>query len=111
MRMWMVNPRLMCRRHLLGEHVETHMLLGSLAKGRSIAGHVARGQLEPRNAIKRHDRLARELSRRGYDHKSPARADVALPINGSVDRSKSLADLTKRCAECRATFTRATQGA
>ena len=25
MRMWMVNPRIMCRQHLLGEHVEIHM--------------------------------------------------------------------------------------
>ena len=22
MRMWMVNPKIMCRKHLLGEHVE-----------------------------------------------------------------------------------------
>jgi hypothetical protein len=30
MRMWMVPPKVMCRKHLLGEHVEIHMLAGSL---------------------------------------------------------------------------------
>jgi hypothetical protein len=28
MRMWMVNPRIMCGNHLLGEHLETHMFYG-----------------------------------------------------------------------------------
>ena len=30
MRMWMVNPGFMCNKHLLGEHVECHMLVGHL---------------------------------------------------------------------------------
>ena len=25
MRMWMVNPKMMCNKHLLGEHVELHL--------------------------------------------------------------------------------------
>jgi len=29
--MWMTPPAGMCRKHLLGEHVELHMLLGQLA--------------------------------------------------------------------------------
>ena len=36
MRMWLVPPSHMCRKHLLGEHVELHMLLGTLKKGKSI---------------------------------------------------------------------------
>lgn len=38
MRMWNINPRYMCRKHLLGEHVETHMLVGSLRKEKSVQG-------------------------------------------------------------------------
>ena len=34
MRMWMLPPAGMCRKHLLGEHVELHMLLGSLRRGK-----------------------------------------------------------------------------
>lgn len=38
MRMWMVDPATMCDRHLLGEHAEIHMAIGTIAKGRSVAG-------------------------------------------------------------------------
>ena len=38
MRMWMLPPECMCRKHLLGEHVELHMLLGSMRRGKSIEG-------------------------------------------------------------------------
>ena len=32
MRQWMVDPRLLCRKHLLGEHVENHMFIGTLKR-------------------------------------------------------------------------------
>lgn len=38
MRMWMLPPETMCRKHLLGEHVELHMLLGSLRRGKTLTG-------------------------------------------------------------------------
>ena len=38
MRMWMVPPSKMCRQHLLGEHVEIHMLVGTMRKGKSMQG-------------------------------------------------------------------------
>lgn len=41
MRMWMLPPETMCRKHLLGEHVELHMLLGSLRRGKNIDGFLA----------------------------------------------------------------------
>lgn len=34
MRMWVVNPKILCRKHLLGEHVELHMATGHLQRGR-----------------------------------------------------------------------------
>ena len=33
MRMWLVNPALLCRQHLLGEHVEMHMFAGHILEG------------------------------------------------------------------------------
>lgn len=45
MRMWMVDPATMCDRHLLGEHAEIHMAIGTIAKGRSVAGRVEHGLL------------------------------------------------------------------
>ena len=36
MRMWNVDPKLMCNKHLLGEHVEMHMFFGTIQKGISM---------------------------------------------------------------------------
>ena len=44
--MWMVEPKKMCRKHLMGEHVEIHMLIGSMRKGKSIKGFIDNGLLE-----------------------------------------------------------------
>ena len=101
--MWMVEPSLMCRKHLLGEHVETHMLAGSLLRGRSVQGFLERGLLEPQNVHTRHAVLAAEMARRGYKHASQLPAAVPLP-KGCVDRAASLKELHRRCAECAARF-------
>lgn len=109
MRMWMVPPELMCRRHLLGEHAETHMFLGTLQKGRSVAGFLSRGLLEPASLKMRHDGLAAEMEARGYRHLSPmvgeivkkavstlSQADIAV----QVDSKKAIVELCSRCKEC-----------
>lgn len=106
MRMWMVDPGLMCRQHLLGEHVELHMLCGCLSKKKSIRGYIERGQLEPQSIEERHRELVAEMERRGYNHDSPL--DVPdtsyLPdtiLRGRVNSSKSLKELQARCEQCR----------
>ena len=100
MRMWMVDPRRMCSQHLLGEHVELHMLVGSLRKGRSLAGFVANGLIEVHSVRARHAQLVREMRRRGYQHRSPLPRFTARRL-GRVVRTRSLADLLQRCAACR----------
>ena len=45
MRMWMVNPKVLCMQHLLWEHNELHKHLPSFMKKHSIAGRY--GQIEP----------------------------------------------------------------
>ena len=103
MRMWMVDPRLMCDQHLLGEHVETHMFVGTIQKGISVRGYLEGGFLEPQKLWERHDVLAREMERRGMRHKSPlTRCDVSDLGDHKVDASASLLELTRRCASCRA---------
>ena len=100
MRMWMVNPRLMCRRHLLGEHVELHMLAASVRRGTSLSGYIEKRLVEVHNIGVRHEKLVKELERRGYHHRSP------LPVfrarrAGRVDRGGNLWELAARCAQCR----------
>lgn len=102
MRMWMVDPRMMCRKHLLGEHVEIHMLAGALLRGKSIAGFTAKNLLEPHSARTRHTALAAEMLRRGYRHASPLPTFPA--VSGLVNRLAALRDLTSRCKDCAASL-------
>ena len=93
MRMWMVDPKKMCRKHLLGEHVEIHMMAGTLLKGRSIDGFLERGLLEPQSARKRHDALAAEMQARGYNHASPLPLFPRYKCLGRVVQERSEAEL------------------
>lgn len=101
----MVDPALMCRQHLLGEHYEIHKMLGSLrGDGKWARRLTDRGFLEPQNTVRRHDKIAKEMVNRGYNHNSPIIIDVDLPL-GNVDVEKSLRDLAERCGDCRARLT------
>lgn len=105
MRMWMVPPEMMCDQHLLGEHVEIHMLAGTLARKRSIDGFIAKGLLEPASMQARHEALVREMEQRGFRHKSPLPdSDLGyLPKDARearVDAEAAAADLRARCGRC-----------
>ena len=102
MRMWMTDPTGMCRKHLLGEHVEIHMLAGTLDRGKSIQGHLDRGQLEPQNMRRRHAALVKEMKRRGYKHRSPLSCSATAIPKGRVDVKASERELVSRCPDCRA---------
>jgi hypothetical protein len=90
----------MCRQHLLGEHVELHMIVGSALRGRSLAGFVAGGLIETGSLRERHEDLSAEMGRRGYSHRSPLPA-VSLEPAGSVPRVAARAELARRCPACR----------
>lgn len=106
MRMWLVDPRIMCRQHLLGEHVELHMLIGSLRKGTSVQGYIDDGLVDLLQIKSRHDELVVEMKRRGYNHKSPTKAyktQVRKRYHrntGSVDTVANVRELARRCDEC-----------
>ena len=36
MRMWMIDPTMLCTKHLLGEHVELHMFVGTINKNKKL---------------------------------------------------------------------------
>lgn len=107
MRMWMVRPDVMCDRHLLGEHVELHMVVGALEKGyeRSIMGLVNANLLELEMIEARHEALVVEMTERGMNHQSPLRAPEQLwelPRWGVVCIEDSMRELWRRCLHCRA---------
>lgn len=110
MRMWNVDPKLLCRKHLLGEHLECHMFYGTLKKGISVEGYLCKGLLEIHNLEKRHDELAKEMSRRGYKHHTPWPEEKVgigcryqpYEINcGKVNTEENIKTLKERCPECR----------
>ncbi len=101
MRQWSVNPEMLCRKHLLGEHVEHHMFVGSIKRGFSVEGYLRDGFLEPHTLKARHDEVAQEMLRRGYNHKSPLpNVSVSHLRNGKIDVVRNIEDLRARCKEC-----------
>lgn len=109
MRMWMVDPRILCDKHLLGEHVETHMFAGSILKGTSMRGYLEAGLLDGTQLAKRHERLVEEMKARGMKHQSkfpdaPAQRAIFAKVGGEVDGEASLAELLTRCSRCSERF-------
>ena len=106
MRMWMIDPRLLCQKHLLGEHGEIHKHRHNFVKQHKITKRISPiVQIEPASMEKRHDELAREMLERGYNHQSPfLQPDISYlqdnEINAVVDIKLSINDLINRCPEC-----------
>tara|TARA_R110002110_G_scaffold78341_14_gene205585 strand:- start:1877 stop:2200 length:324 start_codon:yes stop_codon:yes gene_type:complete len=100
MRMWMVRPELLCRKHLLGEHVELHMLVGTINKGTSVGGYVKGGLVEVHNVKSRHTQLVTEMTKRGYNHQSPLPKFNSFAA-GVVSVKDNVKELKKRCTDCR----------
>ncbi len=106
MRMWMLPPEGMCRKHLLGEHVELHMLLGSMRRGKSIEGFLSGGLVDPQLVFARHEELVAEMLRRGFKHASPIEASecaslaVRYPGSTSINIAANAAELQRRCPDC-----------
>lgn len=114
MRMWTVSPRVLCRKHLLGEHVENHMFIASILKGKSLFGYLEKNCLAPYLLFSRHGTLAEEITRRGYIHQSPLTVseeevkEVFIRNHSyndyltGIDEEASLKSLLDRCPECKA---------
>lgn len=103
--MWLTDPKQMCRRHLMGEHVELHMLAGTLRRKKSIQGYINKHLVEPTEIVNRHQQLAEEITRRGYNHKSPLTHDE-VPLGrwqqyiDVIDNGDSERELRRRCKNC-----------
>jgi len=103
MRLWNVDPRLMCDRHLLGEHVEMHMTAGCVKRGKRLDGFLKGGLLDLSLVEVRHLRLAAEMAGRGFKHKSPLGSVFwrGKYEQGGVDVEANLVELRRRCDACR----------
>lgn len=109
MRMWKVPAKLLCRKHLLGEHVEHHMFIGTHKKNVSLMGYITRGLIDTDYLSQRHAELVEEITARGYNHRSPIDEEVAADIAKRYHNHPSLLDvdinikeLIRRCPDCAA---------
>ena len=106
MRMWMLPPKGLCRKHLLGEHVELHMLLGSMRRGKNIDGFLFGGLVDPQQLFARHEELVTEMAQRGFKHTSPIDANECASLaarytgSSSLDIVANTAELQRRCPDC-----------
>lgn len=100
MRMWNVNPKLLCNQHLLGEHNELHKLSGCIRLGKSLKGYINGGLIEIHNIPLRHSELVLEMLSRKMNHKSPL-PDINYYNSGKVDSTKNLVELMDRCPKCK----------
>jgi len=104
--MWGINPKLLCRQHLLGEHNEIHKHRHNFVKQHSISKRVSPVvQIAPEQMKKRHDELVREMIARGYNHNSPYEQPDLSHLKpeeryAEIDTNVSILDLTLRCSEC-----------
>ena len=107
MRMWGINPKLLCRQHLLGEHNEIHKHRHNFVKKHSISKRISPVvQIEPENMKKRHDELVNEMIARGYKHNSPYEQPDLTHLKpderyATINVDNSINDLINRCPECK----------
>ncbi len=102
----MVNPKIMCRKHLLGEHVEIHMFASGLKRQINMSGYLNNNLLEPKSLKSRHLCLVKEIKNRGYKHNSDLKMDFDISYlnelkNKKIDVKKSEKELISRCNECK----------
>jgi len=108
MRMWMINPKLLCDKHLLGEHGEMHKFIPTFRKGYRVDKRFDPVvQIQFKGYHERHEALAMEMLARGMNHKSPLpelpdfKAIYPQYFEKTVDISNSTEDLVMRCERCK----------
>jgi hypothetical protein len=99
MRQRITDPSKMCRKHLLGEHVELHMMASCINKSINLYGFINKGLINPAKIKERHALIVAEMISRGYRHNSEL-LEFDDSYNGYIDLDENK-KLLERCEECR----------
>ncbi|MFA5359513.1 MAG: pyrimidine dimer DNA glycosylase/endonuclease V [Patescibacteria group bacterium] len=83
MRIWDIEPKYLCRQHLLAEHRELHGLWNILTKHKGKGGYsrhpeTLRWAGKKKALYIRHEILVKEFFRRGYKHRTPLNKKFAV---------------------------------
>lgn len=87
MRIWDLEPKYLCRQHLLGEHRELHAIWAILTKNKKGYSHhpeTLRWQGKLKALYLRHEKILKEMKRRGYKE--------ATPLDKKLAKGKSRQD-------------------
>ncbi len=85
MRIWDINPKKLCNKHLFGEHRELHAIWSILVndkKGYRNHPETKRWVGKNKALFFRHEQLVKEIKRRGYNHSSPLDKKYATGSGG-----------------------------
>lgn len=87
MRVWDIEPKYLCRKHLLAEHRELHGLWNILTKHGGVGGYSRHPETlrwvgKEKALFLRHEALVEEFTCRGYEHHTPL--DEALAVGSGV---------------------------
>jgi hypothetical protein len=104
-RMWMVDPRIMCTRHLCQEHCEIHRLVANLRKGRNVRKYLLQQVIDISSIYARHEEIEDEIIARGGKLDSPLSAVECVAFarwygSVTINMSRSLSDLSSCCKQC-----------
>jgi hypothetical protein len=83
MRIWDIDPKHLCRNHLLGEHNELHAIWNIITydrKGYSHHPETGRWKGRLRALYDVHQKIVQEMESRGYRHHSPLDKTLATGI-------------------------------
>ena len=107
MRMWMLNPKIMCHNHLAGEWRELFTIVDHLQRKRKVDKYITNNCLELQSIQERYVELKKEKKRRKHKKfkQLPLDYDISyLPQEHQeykVDTEASLKDLLSRCEKCK----------
>lgn len=106
MRMHMLDPKILCQKHLLAEHLSVHAFVSLINQGNSLLGYIEHNLLEVSSLRNRHATLMVEMVLRGLHHNSSL--NLITNYNNyqaysqyTIDQSQSLNDLMNTCNRCR----------
>lgn len=111
MRMWMVDPCILCDKHLKGEFVEHFMFVGTFKRKLRIQGYVQKNLVEPLSLLDRFDLLKNEMIRRNFNATKELDFELCLLdylkkewLFNQVNIVNALDDLIRRCEVCTARY-------
>ena len=110
MRIWDIEPKLLCRKHLLSEHRELHGLWNIITKHKGVGGYSRHPETlrwvgKEKALYLRHEKLVKEFLVRGYKHHTPLDKKLAVGSGkqnifiNSIEEQKIL--LTNKNCECK----------